>query len=219
MDSSHVTLITLVLRKEGFAHFRCDKALTMGLKMGSLAKILKCADGNDTITLKAEDEGDVINLVFENENADRISDFELKLIELEAEHLEIPEEECQATLSMSSGEFQRLCRDLSVLGDSCAISVTKEGVRFSVEGDVGKGSVMLRPSESVDGKNDVKIDMKQVIEQKFALRYLSMFTKATSLSNSVKLTLTNDMPLKVDYEIEGLGALCFYLAPKMEDDE
>ena len=86
MDSSHVTLITLVLRKEGFAHFRCDKALTMGLKMGSLAKILKCADGNDTITLKAEDEGDVINLVFENENADRISDFELKLIELEAEH-------------------------------------------------------------------------------------------------------------------------------------
>ena len=46
-----------------------------------------------------------------------------------------------------------------------------------------------------------------------------MFTKATSLSNSVKLTLTNDMPLKVDYEIEGLGALCFYLAPKMEDDE
>ena len=63
----------------------------MGLKMGSLAKILKCADGNDTITLKAEDEGDVINLVFENENADRISDFELKLIELEAEHLEIPE--------------------------------------------------------------------------------------------------------------------------------
>lgn len=120
---------------------------------------------------------------------------------------------------MNSSEFQRLCRDLSVLGDSCAISVTKEGVRFSVEGDVGKGSVMLRPSDSVDGKNEVKIDMKQVIEQKFALRYLSMFTKATSLSNSVKLTLTNDMPLKVEYEIEGLGSLCFYLAPKMEDDE
>lgn len=219
MDSSHVSLITLTLRKEGFAHFRCDTNMTMGVKMGSISRILKCADGGDTITLKAEDDGDTLNLVFENEKADRISDFELKLIELEAEHLDIPEEECQATIDMPSGEFQRLCRDLTVLGDACAISVTKEGVRFSVEGDVGKGSVTLRPTESADGKDYIKVDMKQVIEQKFALRYLTMFTKATSLSDHVVLTLTNEMPLKIEYGIEGLGSLCFYLAPKMEGDE
>ena len=205
MDSSHVSLITLVLRKDGFSHYRCDTALTMGLKMSSIAKVLKCADSHDTITLKAEDSGDYLSLVFENEDADRISDFELKLIELEAEHLTIPEEEAQAVITLSANEFQRLCRDLSTLGDSCAISVTKEGVRFSVEGDVGKGSVMLRPSE--------------VIEQRFALRYLSMFAKATPLSDNVKLTLTRDMPVKVEYGIEGLGSLCFYLAPKMEGDE
>lgn len=214
-----MSLITLTLRKEGFAHFRCDTNMTMGLKMGSVSRILKCADSGDTITLKAEDEGDTLNLVFENEKADRISDFELKLIELEAEHLDIPEEESQATIRMPSGEFQRLCRDLTVLGDACAISVTKEGVRFSVDGDVGKGSVTLRPSDSADEKEYIKIEMKQVIEQKFALRYLTMFTKASSLSDHVVLTMTNDMPLKIEYSIEGLGSLCFYLAPKMEGDE
>ena len=219
MDSSHVSLITLVLRKEGLDHFRCDTNMTMGVKMGSLSRILKCADGGDSITLKAEEDGDSLNLVFENDKADRISDFELKLMELEAEHLDIPEEECQATISMPSGEFQRLCHDLTILGDACAISVTKEGVRFSVEGDVGKGSVTLRSNDSADNKDSIKIDMKQVIEQKFALRYLTMFTKATSLSDHVVLTLTNDMPLKVEYSIEGLGSLCFYLAPKMEGDE
>ena len=219
MDSSHVSLITLILRKEGFDHFRCDSSMTMGLKMGSVSRILKCADGSDTITLKAEEDSDTLNLVFENEKADRISDFELKLIDLEAEHLDIPEEESQATIHMPSGEFQRLCRDLTVLGDSCAISVTKEGVRFSVEGDVGKGSVTLRQSDSADEKEYIKINMKQVIEQRFALRYLTMFAKATSLSDQVVLTMTNDMPLKVEYVIEGLGSLSFYLAPKMEGDE
>ena len=189
MDSSHVSLITLVLRKEGLDHFRCDTNMTMGVKMGSLSRILKCADGGDSITLKAEEDGDSLNLVFENDKADRISDFELKLMELEAEHLDIPEEECQVV------------------------------VRFSVEGDVGKGSVTLRSNDSADNKDSIKIDMKQVIEQKFALRYLTMFTKATSLSDHVVLTLTNDMPLKVEYNIEGLGSLCFYLAPKMEGDE
>ena len=219
MDSSHVSLITLVLRKDGFSHYRCDTALTMGLKMSSIPKVLKCADAHDTITLIAEDSGDYLSLVFENEDADRISDFELKLIELEAEHLTIPEEEAQAVITLSANEFQRLCRDLSTLGDSCAISVTKEGVRFSVEGDVGKGSVMLRPSDSADGNSGVHIEMREVIEQRFALRYLSMFAKATPLSDNVKLTLTRDMPVKVEYGIEGLGSLCFYLAPKMEGDE
>ena len=219
MDSSHVSLITLVLRKDGFSHYRCDSALTMGLKMGSIAKILKCSDIRDTITLRAEDSGECLSLVFENEKADRISEFELKLIELEAEHLDIPEEESQASITLGASEFQRLCRDLSTLGDSCSISVTKEGVRFSVEGDIGKGSVMLRPSESVEGNHGVSVVMSEVIEQRFALRYLSMFTKATPLSDNVKLTLTNDMPIKVEYLIEGLGSLCFYLAPKMDGDE
>ena len=218
MDSSHVSLITLCLRKEGFTHYRCDQTLTMGLRMSSIAKILKCADGGDMISLKAEDEGDTLILEFENENADRISNIELKLIELDAEHLDIPEEESQAVINMNSSEFQRLCRDLGTLGDSCCISVTKEGVRLSVDGDIGKGSVTLRQGESMEGKNGVSIEMKEAIEQKFALRYLIMFTKASSLSDRVKLTLTNEMPLKVEYTIEGLGNLCFYLAPKMDGD-
>ena len=218
MDSSHVSLITLCLRKEGFSHYRCDQTITMGLKMSSVAKILKCADGGDLISLKAEDEGDSLSLEFENESGDRISNFEVKLIELDAEHLDIPEEESEAVVSLSAGEFQRLCRDLGTLGDSCSISVTKEGIRFSVDGDIGKGSVTLRQGESVDEKGGVSIELREAIEQKFALRYLIMFTKATALSDRVKLTLTSEMPLKVEYTIEGLGSLCFYLAPKMDGD-
>ena len=187
--------------------------------MESIAKVLKCASVHDTVTLKAEDEGETLNLVFENNEADRISDFEIKLVELEAEHLEIPEEEAQAVITMGAGDFQRICRDLITLGDACAIAVTKEGVRFSVSGDVGKGSVMLHPHDSVEGNAGVHIDMREVIEQRFALRYLGMFTKATPLANNVKLSLTVDMPMKIEYEVEGVGSLCFYLAPKMDDEE
>ena len=46
--------------------------------------------------------------------------------------------EYKCEVKMPSGEFQRIVRDLSVLGDTCAISVTKEGVRFSVSGDLGE---------------------------------------------------------------------------------
>lgn len=43
MDSSHVCLVSLQLKSDGFDHFRCDRNLSLGLHMGNLSKILKCA--------------------------------------------------------------------------------------------------------------------------------------------------------------------------------
>lgn len=60
---------------------------------------------------------------------DRISDFEMKLMDIDCEHLGIPEQEYQCTIKMPSSEFQRIIRDLGVLGDTCTIGVTKVRAR------------------------------------------------------------------------------------------
>ena len=38
MDSSHVSLVSLLLRAEGFDPFRCDRNLTLGMNLGRLAR-------------------------------------------------------------------------------------------------------------------------------------------------------------------------------------
>jgi len=43
MDSSHVCLVAFHLHADGFDHFRCDRPLNMGIHIGNLAKVLKCA--------------------------------------------------------------------------------------------------------------------------------------------------------------------------------
>ena len=55
MDSSHVSLVAMNLKAEGFDHYRCDRDMSIGMNMASLSKILKCANNDDIITLKAED--------------------------------------------------------------------------------------------------------------------------------------------------------------------
>ena len=205
MDASHVSLCSLTLRESGFDHFRCDRNLSLGLNLGNLAKILKCAGNDDSVTLKAEDEPDTLTLMFENEKADRISDFELKLMEIETEHLGIPNEEYKCTVSMPSAEFQRIVRDLAVIGETCTIACTKEGVQFSVEGDLGKGNVTVRQSPgAVDEKEEeqVKIHMEEPVTLSFALRYLGFFTKATPLGPTVKLHMSPEVPIVVEYPME-----------------
>eukprot|EP00619_Florenciella_sp_RCC1007_P015161 CAMPEP_0205908826 /NCGR_PEP_ID=MMETSP1325-20131115/3474_1 /ASSEMBLY_ACC=CAM_ASM_000708 /TAXON_ID=236786 /ORGANISM="Florenciella sp., Strain RCC1007" /LENGTH=261 /DNA_ID=CAMNT_0053275067 /DNA_START=35 /DNA_END=820 /DNA_ORIENTATION=- len=221
MDSSHVSLCALVLRSDGFDHYRCDRTISLGLNLGNMGKILKCAGNEDVVTLKSEDEGDMLTIMFESPSQDRISDFEMKLMDIDAEQLGIPDQEYACNIRLPSAEFQRIIRDLGVLGDTCTISVTKEGVKFSVSGDLGTGNVMLRNSAgSVEKEEEqVVIEMDEPCELTFAMRYLSFFTKATPLGPTVNLSMSPDVPIVVEYPIETAGHIRFYLAPKLDEGE
>jgi len=67
MDSSHVSLVSMHLNPEGFTEYRCDRVLQLGLSLGSMSKILKCAGNDDSIALKAKEGGDTIEFTFENQ--------------------------------------------------------------------------------------------------------------------------------------------------------
>nr|WCZ58619.1 proliferating cell nuclear antigen [Andalucia godoyi] len=220
MDSSHVSLVYLQLRNDGFEQFRADRTLSLGMNLASLGKILKCASNDDSVTISTEDDGDSVSFKFESEDKDRVSMFTLKLIDIDSEHLGIPDQEYHATVKLPSSEFQRICRDLSTMGDTLSIAVTKEGVKFEVQGDENTGgSIMVRQSASVDKPDEaVSITLEHNVTLSFALRYLNSFAKATGLSPQVSLSLTKDVPLVVEYKIAEIGYLRFFLAPKIDED-
>ena len=58
-DSSHVSLVALLLRADGFDHFRCDRNISLGINLTSMGKVLKCCNNDDIVTLKADDQADV----------------------------------------------------------------------------------------------------------------------------------------------------------------
>lgn len=99
---------------------------------------------NDIITMKADDDGDKLTLMFENEKQDRISDFDLKLMSIESEHLGIPEQTYSAEVVLPSSQYQGIVRDLATIGDTVQLSVTKEGIKFTSSGDIGTANVTLR---------------------------------------------------------------------------
>lgn len=66
MDSSHVALVALLLRSEGFEHYRCDRNISMGMNLNNMSKMLKCAGNDDIITIKADDGSDTVTFMFES---------------------------------------------------------------------------------------------------------------------------------------------------------
>lgn len=220
MDNSHVSLVSLNLRSDGFDKYRCDRNLSMGMNLANMAKIFKCCNNNDTVTIKAQDNADTVTFMFESQNQEKVSDYEMKLMNLDQEHLGIPETDYACIVRMPSQEFARICRDLSQFGDSVTITCTKDGVRFSANGDTGTANVKLAQTSSVDKEEEaVSIEMQEPVTLTFACQYLNSFTKATPLSSQVSLSMSADVPLVVEYVIPDLGHIRYYLAPKIEDEE
>lgn len=89
-------------------------------------------------------------------------------------------------------------------------------MRFSCQGDIGNGSVTLRQHTNVEKPdNDVAIQLTEPVSLTFSLKYLVNFCKASGLAGRVKLCLSQEVPLLVEYSLSGTSYLRFYLAPKV----
>merc|ERR1719169_331062 len=117
------------------------------MNVESLSKILKMCSPNDSLKLRWQGGADTVSFQCEGGD-DRIPDFDLKLMQIESEHMEIPEQQYKVVAKLPSSEFQKICRDLKEFGETITINASKDGLRFNVQGDVGSGSVMLKPREA-----------------------------------------------------------------------
>merc|ERR1712132_13925 len=123
--------------------------------------------------LRWQNDADTVNFQCESGEDDRIADFELKLMQIEGERMEIPEQQYKVVVKLPSAEFLKICRDLKEFGETMQINVSKEGIRFSVQGDVGTGNVMLKPRESEKPEEKVALTVHEPVVATFALRYLN----------------------------------------------
>ncbi|KAJ1953959.1 proliferating cell nuclear antigen-like protein [Linderina pennispora] len=223
MDSSHIALCNLLLRDDGFKSYRCDRALTLGVNLNSLSKLLKCAGNDDEMRIFANDDSgaDQLNFSFESANSERVSEFSLKLMDIDADSVDIPDMDYQAIIDMSSSEFSRIIRDLSSVGEAVSIDATKQGVKFSSAGDAGKGSILLKHQKSVDGDSALatSIEINEPVSHSLALKFLSSFAKAAPLTDRVSIHMTEDVPVMFEFKISEIGHIRFYLAPQIDDEE
>lgn len=64
-------------------------------------------------------------------------------------------------------------------------------------------------------EKNISIELSEPVALTFSLKYLVNFCKASGLSETVKLGLSNEVPLLVEYGMASSSWLRFYLAPKV----
>lgn len=218
MDSAHVSLVSLKINDSGFAEYRCDKNITLGINLVELSKILKLAKAEDTLILKAEEDSSSLSINFENQKSGKVAEFQLNLLNLDIQALGIPDTEYSTYIKMSSNEFVSLCKDFTSLSDSVKIEVQNDIASFSIVGKSGQGKITLKNNNAEKNEDQISIICREEVCCTYGLQYLNSFAKASSLSEIVTINVSSKFPLMIEYEIEAMGSIKFYLAPKMDDE-
>ena len=205
MDSCHVSLCILQL-KESLLQFEIDKPTTISLSLENLSKILKVCDNDSKLSLSLSP----TKLHLEATTDSRITNFTQRLMDIDMESMDIPDMEFPIKITMPSSEYTRLCRDFIQFGDTLTLSVKEKCIEFSIEGDNGTGSVTLHPTDKI------LIIFGMCIEVALTIKYLSLFSKATPISDVVILELGENLPVSITFPITNEDKLSYFLAPKCE---
>lgn len=203
-DVARVTLVHVKLSAENFEEYSCTKDIVLGINVVNTFKLLKSISNTDILTITHDQENLIITV--SNDGKKCTSKFTIRLLDLNEDLLEIPENSDSVTYEtlVPSIDFQKIIRDMSNIGTEMTVKRTGSLIEFSCEGDFADKKTTIEQAE----------DIGTTVSGSFSLKYLSMFTKATILCPIVQIIQENDdSPIMFKYTIANLGELKFYLAP------
>lgn len=209
LDTARVTLVHVFMPAENFEEYVCERECTAGLNVSNTYKLLKSVTNTDTLTMNIDDQY-ILNIHIENTTKKSNTTFQFKLLDINDDMLSVPEIEMNILTTIPSVDFQRIVRDMYNLGQDITIQRAQKTIELSCEGGFANQKTVIECVEP--GPN-------RPLGNIFSLKYINMFTRATSLCASVQLmqhASDENMPIVFRYSIANLGELKFYLAPKVE---
>lgn len=219
IDGKHIALVHIRYDADKFNKYYCERDLSIGINIANTLKVLKNVSQNDTLQLFVErDNYDKAGIRIQNAEKGAVHEFYIKLMDLDDNDIDIPETEFSSIITMPSSDLHSLCKQYKEFATEIDIKSVGDQVIFSFEGDETTGKSRLCNNENGLIVQKCSDDDEEIIQAKFILKYLVLFSKAYNLSNTVEIFLKNDYPMVLKYSIADLGTLKFCLAPMVDED-
>ena len=219
MDKSHVCLFDLKLYFEWFDYYEVNKKYELCFDTGIFYSIISTKGDDQMLVFYLEDEkSNTLSIELKNNVNTKKTDynkfFKLPLLDYEYEEMVIPSTEYDAELSLPSKKVTDMLSQLSNFGDDLNIKCSEDCVDFKASGD----SVEMRVNIPIDDMTSYAVVENEEINLSYSLIYISKMCITNKLTNDIDFSLSNECPMKINYDLGNESSLMFYIAPKFTDN-
>ena len=215
MDSTKVSVIEITLPNIWFDKYELvyDEPINIGINSNTLFKVLSTRDKSQLIKLHYDLENNDNLYIHFLSGQTKMFDkhFNIPLLELDTELVNIPDIESNADITLSSTNFSEIINQLQLFGDTIEFKCTEEQIQLcSVSTELGK----IMADISIDDLNSYSIIENYTMHMSFSLNKLHNICMFNKIAKEVDILLTDEYPMQITYNL-GLdnANLNFYLAP------
>lgn len=220
MNSVQTVFVDLKLYADKFDEYYFNPEnknnITTGIRMDILNKKIKSLNNNCVLSLfhlkQMPKELGIMDEI--NDRGSRTISY-LKTIDLDLQDLKdgIKDNQYKTIISIDSSYFCKLIRDAHGFVSNIDLKVYEDTLMLTYEGDSIKTVIEVKESKETMSflLNEEPSNIKQ---GKYSLKILSSFTKCTGISKHVRLYISNDLPMHLEYKVGNLGRVKLFSCSK-----
>ena len=208
-DPAMVALVDFKLSSRSFSSYNFEKEEEVGLSIEKLNSILRRASARDKIVLSLEE--NAFSIILKNGATRK---FSLPLLRIDKEEVPATDQLTFKTqVDLKTSALNNGIGDASIIGDALTIKIDQNTLTLESEGDSSKAKFVLQK-----GSDEILDIQGESSKSMFSLDYLTKMIKAEKLSDTVKLYMGDNFPLKMEFKVPDKVELSFILAPRIEEE-
>jgi len=217
MDKSHVCLFDIKINKNWFNEYNVKEMSKICFEPNVFHSIISTKSDNQDLIIKMDyDNLDVLHINFQSKEIKKgefKKTFKMSLIEYDYEELNIPIVDYDTDFSLSSKQITDLFTQLSNFGSNITFNCSEENISLTTTSDTGEMIVDI----PVDDLMSFCIIEDEKIILTYSLLYLNKMCITNKLSNDIELSLSNNSPMRINYNLGDESSVTFFIAPKTDD--
>jgi len=209
-DRAMVAVVDFKLGSAAFDEYTCDEDKEIGLNLLNFLTILKRAGSDDTLKIQLKEESK-LEIVLKGSSTRR---FSIPLLDINKEEIPpVDQLDFSASAEIKSGIVEEGIADADIIADSVMFELDDAKLRMFAEGDASKTELLLeKGNESL-----ISLNARQMVKARYPLDYLKKIIKASRISDTTRINLGSDYPMKIEFKGDNISFVCI-LAPRVSED-
>ena len=218
MDSGMILIAQLNLPKIWFTTYEVEKPEVIGVSTGLLSKVLSIKDKTQGLEWNTHERTDHIFVRYSSPSDNKLvfeKTFEVPLIDLDSELMEIPPIEYSADFALPSLVFSSMIHQLKQFGEAVRIECTEEHIELVAE-SVEYGN--MKTHIPIQDLEEYSIEEDGTVCGSYALKHLNLICQYQKIAKNMEVGVSSEYPMKMDFSMDENAQLTFYIAPRAEEN-
>lgn len=216
MDKSHICLFDLKLTDSWFGTYSVENRINLCFDAAIFYSMISIKSEEQSLIIR-QDNDDELSIELSNDmekKSDYNKFFTLPLIDYDYSEMSIPSTDYDAEFALPSKKVADMLSQLLNFGDNINIICTESSVDFKTTGTAG----VMRVNVPIEDMSSYSVVEDEEINLVYSLIYISKLCITNKLSQDIEFSLSNECPMRINYELGDNSFLMIYIAPKFADE-